>query len=198
MMTQNDGVSNIVHNLGERPNVLVHVAGNVRRLRMAAQLSQQALAERASVSRRMLVNIEKGDVNVSLNTLDRIAEALGAVFHTIVQPPDQIDTHRIDTLAWAGADPTSRAVLLASLPARTEVELWSWSLAPGERYDSAANPPGWQEMIVVTEGCLSLYLGQAPVRVVDTHDFHVFASDCEHAYVNEGRTTVRFVRNVIY
>ena len=56
-------------------SVLEHVAENVRRLRTAAGLSQQALAETADVSRRMLVGIESGDANVSLNTLDRIAEA---------------------------------------------------------------------------------------------------------------------------
>lgn len=49
-------------------SVLEHVAGNLRRLRQQAGLSQQALAEAAQVSRRMLVAIESGDANVSLNT----------------------------------------------------------------------------------------------------------------------------------
>uniref|UniRef100_UPI00259771CC helix-turn-helix transcriptional regulator n=1 Tax=uncultured Cobetia sp. TaxID=410706 RepID=UPI00259771CC len=64
----------ILHNSKDRPDVLVHVAANVRRLRLAAELSQQALADQAEISRRMLVNIEKGDVNVSLGMLDKLAE----------------------------------------------------------------------------------------------------------------------------
>ena len=190
-------MSNILHKENERPNVLVHVAGNVHRLRRDAGLSQQALADAAQVSRRMLVNIEKGDVNVSLNTLDRIAEALGVLFYALVQPPETEDSARIDELAWAGAHPDSHARLLASKPARNEVELWAWSLAPGERYDSPADPAGWQEMLVVTAGTLTLFVeGQS--HTIAAGDFHVFTSDREHAYANETGEPLTFIRNVIY
>lgn len=198
MIAYNVYMSNILRKSDQRPSVLVHVAGNVRRLRQAAGLSQQVLAESAGVSRRMLVNIEKGDVNVSLNTLDRIAEALGVLFHALVQPPESRDSGRIDEIAWLGSMPGSQARLLASKAAATEVELWAWSLAPGERYDSAANPAGWQEMVVVTAGVLTLYLDSEPARCIDTKDFHVFASDQEHGYANEADTAVTFIRNVIY
>ena len=127
----------ILHNSKGRPDVLVHVAANVRRLRLAAELSQQALADQAEISRRMLVNIEKGDVNVSLGTLDKLAEALGVLFYALVQPPESEDSARINEVAWVGQAPESRAVLLASKPATQEVELWDWTLAPGEHYDSA-------------------------------------------------------------
>ena len=76
IMRKTATVSNILPNPTERPSVLEHVSGNVRRLRLQAGLSQEALARAASVSRRMLVGIESGDVNVSLSTLDRIAAAL--------------------------------------------------------------------------------------------------------------------------
>ena len=79
-------------------SVLEHVAENVRRLRAAAGLSQQALAEAADVSRRMLVGIESGDANVSLNTLDRIAEALQVSFADLVKAPAN-DLRRIEALA---------------------------------------------------------------------------------------------------
>src|SRR3546814_7910438 len=70
-------MSNIVHKEnGQRASVLQHVSQNVRRLRHAAQLSQTTLAELSGVSRRMLVAIEAGEKNVSLTTLDRVAEAL--------------------------------------------------------------------------------------------------------------------------
>ena len=197
MVAQTEDMSNILRTENFRPNVLVHVAGNVRGLRQTAGLSQQALSERAGVSRRTLVSIEKGDINVSLNTLDRIAEALGVLFHALVAPSESPDSGRIDEVAWAGADPASHARLLAS-KAANEVELWAWSLAPGERYDSAANPAGWQDMVVVTQGTLTIHArGEAPRRI-SQDDFHVFASDCDHGYSNESDTVVRFIRNVIY
>ena len=133
IMRKTATVSNILPNPTERPSVLEHVSGNVRRLRLQAGLSQEALARAASVSRRMLVGIESGDVNVSLSTLDRIAAALGVLFPDLVQAP-ATDRSRINAVAWVGHHPESRATLLASAPARREVELWAWSLGPGERY----------------------------------------------------------------
>lgn len=177
--------------------MLVHVAGNVRRLRQAAGLSQQALADAAQTSRRMLVNIEKGDVNVSLNTLDRIAEALGVLFYALVQPPEAKDSARINEVAWAGLQPDSHATLLASKPARSEVELWAWSLAPGEHYDSPADPIGWQQMIAVTRGVLTLTMA-AHTHEIGAGDFIVFASDQPHSYANTTPERLTFLRNVIY
>ena len=76
-----------------RASVLQHVSLNVRRLRNAAGMSQSALAERSGVSRRMLVGIESGDANVSLNTLDRIDEQRRAVsdfFEQLSQTHDRL------------------------------------------------------------------------------------------------------------
>ncbi|NYS41594.1 helix-turn-helix transcriptional regulator, partial [Pseudomonas syringae pv. actinidiae] len=88
-----------------RAPVLQHVSHNVRRLRNAADLSQTALAEKSGVSRRMLVAIEAGEKNVSLATLDRVAEALEVVFSDLIQAPENRDHSRINELAWAGTIP---------------------------------------------------------------------------------------------
>jgi transcriptional regulator with XRE-family HTH domain len=187
----------ILHNSKDRPDVLVHVAANVRRLRLAAELSQQALADQAEISRRMLVNIEKGDVNVSLGTLDKLAEALGVLFYALVQPPESEDSARINEVAWVGQAPESRAVLLASKPATQEVELWDWTLAPGEHYDSAPDDAGWHEMLVVTQGELTLTLEREEI-VIHAGDFHVYPSDQAYRYHNSGTGMLRFIRNVLH
>ncbi|BAU74292.1 Transcriptional regulator, Cro/CI family [Metapseudomonas furukawaii] len=189
-------MSNMLPKSDERPNVLEHVSENVRRLRRAAGLSQEALASAAGVSRRMLVGIEGGDVNVSLATLDRIAAALGVLFPDLVQRPDRPDRSRIDVVAWVGERPGSRATLLASSATRHEVELWSWSLAPGERYTAEPDAEGWREMIYVIEGRLSVYRGDL-MQAVEAGDFLVFGSDQPYTYANEGEALLRFVRNVL-
>ncbi|MBF8781057.1 helix-turn-helix transcriptional regulator [Pseudomonas fulva] len=179
-----------------RAPVLQHVGLNVRQLRHAADLSQSALAARSGVSRRMLVAIEAGESNVSLTTLDLIAEALGVAFSRLVQAPERSDLARIDELAWVGKHPQSRAVLLASSMARREVELWEWRLAPGEHYASEADAEGWSEQIYVCEGCLTLTVaGQE--RCLRAGEFFVFPSDCQYAYRNDGTVLTRFVRNVV-
>lgn len=196
IMRKSQGVSNMLPKSDERPNVLEHVSENVRRLRRAAGLSQEALANAAGVSRRMLVGIEGGDVNVSLATLDRIAAALGVLFPDLVQQPDRPDRSRINAVAWVGTKPGSRATLLASSATRHEVELWSWSLEPGERYTAEPDAEGWREMIYVIEGNLSVLRGEEKQQV-GAGDFLVFGSDQRYIYANEGEVLVRFIRNVL-
>lgn len=53
------------------------VANNIRRLRRERKLSQEALADLAGMHRTFVGHIERAETNVSLDTLDRLARALG-------------------------------------------------------------------------------------------------------------------------
>lgn len=194
-------MSNILHSQpaadADRPDVLAHVAGNVRRLRAERGLSQDALAAHAGVSRRMIVGVESGEANVSLSTLDRLAQALDVSFSQIVRPPDMRDNSRIDSLAWRGSDAASRATLLGTVPATREAELWTWSLGSGERYPAEADAADWHEMLYVIEGVLVVELDDGE-RVVGAGDFLIFTSDRPYIFANRGDAPVRFVRNVVF
>lgn len=180
----------------QRASVLQHVSQNVRRLRHDAGLSQTALSEKSGVSRRMLVAIEAGEKNVSLSTLDRVAEALDVAFSDLIQAPDARDPSRINELAWAGETPGSKAVLLAKATARQGVELWEWRLEPGDCYASEPDLEGWSEQLFVFEGCLTLRVGDEE-HTLGAGEFFMFASHQPHGYRNDGEVAVRFVRNVV-
>ena len=179
-----------------RAPVLQHVSLNVRRLRQAADMSQSLLAERSGVSRRMLVAIEAGEKNVSLATLDRVAEALNVAFSDLIQAPELRDHSRINELAWAGAGEGSKATLLAKANARREVELWEFCLAPGDAYVSEADPDGWSEQVYVIEGRLTVALVDQ-AREVGPGEFFMFPSNQPHSYRNQDSVPLRFVRTVV-
>lgn len=87
-------------------------------------------------------------------------------------------------------------MLLASSTACREVEIWAWTLAPGERYASEADAEGWSEQIYVAEGQLTLII-EGVEHCLQVGQFHVFASNCRYAYRNDGDVPTRFVRNVV-
>jgi transcriptional regulator with XRE-family HTH domain len=155
------------------------------------------LAERANISRRMITLIENGTGNASLGTLDRLADALQITFTGLIDASkngDKISADPIDL--WQGSDRRSRARLLQNCPTRDHVELWSWSLAPGERYDAEPDSAGMHEMILVTSGQLDLELAQTTHRLTAGQSI-TFASDQSYAYVNGGPAMLRFIKNVV-
>jgi len=191
------GMSNILHSQ-PRPPVLAHVADNLRRYRGARALSQEALATASSVSRRMIAGIEAGDANVSLATLDRLAEALGVRFSDLVQDPVGPDPERIEALAWAGDNPDSKGILLSSFATTQEVEVWHWSLAPGESYTPVIHGPAWTETVCVIEGVLAIAFADG-ARTIAAGDFHAYrCDDTTRRYRNPGTGIVRFFRTIAH
>lgn len=178
------------------PAVLRHVAANLRRMRQAQGLSQDALSARAGISRRMLVAIESGDSNVSLATLDRLAIALGARFADLVMDTAEPPEARAPEIAWVDTTGRSHAILLGSLQAHRESELWAWTLAPGVIYAPEPDPPGWREIIHVIEGTLTLEVG-GERRQLPAGETAIYPSHLGYAYRNEGTGTLRFVRNIV-
>ena len=190
-------VSNIVpKENSQRASVLQHVSQNVRRLRLLAHLSQSSLSELSGVSRRMLVAIEAGEKNVSLSTLDRVAEALNVGFSDLIQAPGSPDPSRINEVAWSGTQVGSKAVLLSKATATREVELWEWTLEPGDEYHSQADGEGWSEQLYVFEGCLTLVIDEQALRF-SAGEFYMYPSNRPHVYRNEGDRILRFMRNVV-
>lgn len=180
---------------GERDDVLAHVSSNLRRLRRTFGLSQEALATASGLSRRMIVSLESGDTNISLSSLDKLADALGVDFVAMIADP-AASSQRIDAVGWRGVGTASKGVLLGSAPAAREAQLWHWSLAVGERYQAEPDPAGWHEMVSVVEGRLRIEK-QDGVVTVEAGDFIIYSSAQNYAYANAGDSTVRFLRVVV-
>jgi transcriptional regulator with XRE-family HTH domain len=62
---------------GKAGQIKRRFGARVRRLRLARRLSQEELAFRAGLDRSYMGGVERGERNVSLLNIHRIAEALG-------------------------------------------------------------------------------------------------------------------------
>jgi transcriptional regulator with XRE-family HTH domain len=60
-------------------------AANVRERRLALNLSQEELAERAGVHRTYIGMLERGEKNVTIYNIERIAGALGVASYTLLK-----------------------------------------------------------------------------------------------------------------
>ena len=61
-------------------------AQNLRRARRMKDLSQEALALQAGLSRTYVSEVERGERNVSIDNMGLLADALGLPLKTLVDP----------------------------------------------------------------------------------------------------------------
>src|SRR3954447_19602215 len=121
------------------------IGERVRRHRTGRSWTLDELADRSGVSRRMLITIEHGEGNPSIATLLRISDALGVGLPVLVD----VERPRALTVTAAGTAPVlwrgphgGQAVLVAGSQPPDVVELWNWTLQPGEAHESEAHSVG--------------------------------------------------------
>ncbi|WP_331713051.1 helix-turn-helix domain-containing protein [Paraoerskovia marina] len=152
------------------------------------------LAALAGVSRRMVVNVEQGAVNPSVGTLLRLSDALGVGLPALVEPPTpraaKLTPSGRGAVLWTG-DGGGRGVLVAGTEPPDVVELWDWTLAPGDRHDSEAHSDGTRELLHVQEGALVLEVDGERYELA-SGDALSFYGDAPHAYVNTTASPARF------
>ncbi|QYJ05667.1 XRE family transcriptional regulator [Nocardioides panacisoli] len=170
------------------------IGTRLREQRGARGWTLDRLAESAGVSRRMVVNVEQGATNPSVGTLLRLAEALGIGLPELVEPPTTrplVITRRDEGATLWHGDRGGHGVLVAHAPGPEVVELWSWTLAPGDEHRSEAHPPGTRELLHVHTGELMLTVDREPVTLA-TGDAASFHGDRPHAYGNTSDAVATF------
>ena len=69
------------------PIELRKLGDNIRRIRTSLKMSQERLAELASLNARTIRHIEAGEINILITTVARIRGALGCKWDDLM-PPD--------------------------------------------------------------------------------------------------------------
>ena len=168
--------------------------GWIRQERQYRRWTLDQLAGAAGVSRRMVVNVEQGAANPSVGTLLRISDALGVGLPVLVEPPQPKPvkvTRQGDGATLWSSESGGRGVLVAGTEPPDVVELWEWTLGPGDRHMSEAHTPGTRELVQVQQGSITVEVAGRSVTL-DAGDAAAFPGDVAHAYTDPHTEPARF------
>jgi transcriptional regulator with XRE-family HTH domain len=180
--------------------VTAAVARNVRSLRLARGWTLDALAARSGVSKGMVVQVEQSRTNASIQTLWRLASALGVglprLLETDAAPVLRVVRGDQAVRLWTGAEGGRGDFLVGSeQPATTE--LWDWTLAPGDGYDGQVHATGSREMLYVLEGAVTLVLDHRQRVPLAARSAALYTSDRPHRIENESDAAARLIMVLI-
>jgi transcriptional regulator with XRE-family HTH domain len=179
----------------EASELATAIGARVKQERRARGWTLDQLAEAASVSRRMVVSVEQGVANPSVATLLRLSDALGVGLPSLVAPPEPTSAVKVTRCGegaqlWSGAA-GGRGVLVAGTSPPDVVELWDWSLGPGDRHASEAHAAGTKELVHVLAGAISVEV-DGQLTELEIGDAVAFPGDVDHVYANTGKAPARF------
>lgn len=170
------------------------VADEVRRRRQQRGWTLDVAAGRLGVSRRLLAQLEAGQANPSLSTLLSVAAGFDISLVELLAGGDkpsitmQADNASAPVL-WTGANGGEARLLVGSDP----LELWQWTLAPGDERSSDAHRSGSREVLLVTAGAVTVSVGSADPVVVRRGQSALVRADEPHSYRNGGKAQASFV-----
>lgn len=157
-------------------------------LRAERGWSLDQLASRSGVSKGVLVALEQGRSNPNLATLARIGDAFGVPVTRLVDVSDEpvvrITGPEQARVLWRGETGGTGTIIAATEPPWA-VELWRWTLQPGERFGGDAHGPASKEMAWVESGTVALTVAGRRYEVPASRCAR-FSGSLPHYYANEG------------
>ena len=174
---------------------LARVIGErVRQSRKARRWTLDQLADAAGASRRSVINVEQGAANPSVGILLKLSDALGIGLPTLVAPqaPKPLAVTRSGEAAvlWSG-EFGGQGALVAGTDPPDVVELWDWTMNPGDRHATEAHAHGTQELVHVLAGALTITVADQSVEL-SVGDSMSFPGDVDHGYANHHAQSARF------
>jgi transcriptional regulator with XRE-family HTH domain len=168
----------------------------IRALRAERELQQRQLAEKAALTPSMVSQIESGRLTPSLNTLGKIAAALGVPIASLfdAQPTGQIHVTRAKDYPVVSFDGASEqwAVLGTGL-FQGKIRALVSTLAPRSRgvtTDKVVIKPGQMKLFYVLEGKVGLHYN-GDRHVLEAGDSALLDGGTAHGWENMGNRNAR-------
>lgn len=174
--------------MSERDSVaLVELAGliarRMRALREARGWSLTTLGREAGLSKTIVATIESGNGNPSLETLLRLADALGITLGSLIATEQRPGAQavRLEDAEFVASESGLRSRSLWSDGRDRRVETLELLIEAGVEYRAAPHPPGTEEIVVCLSGSLEVGPEGETVPLQPRDAVH-FPADQRHRY----------------
>jgi len=173
------------------------IAGRVRALRTAADMSLEALATRCDVSRSMISLIERGETSPTAVLLEKIATGLGvtlgSLFDEPTGTPNPVSTAR-DRVRWK--DPQSgyirRNISPANFPSPIRIVEVEFPAGAQVAYETGARDSAVAQQIWVRAGAIEVTVGKVTHKLA-ADDCLAMQLDAPVTFRNRTRKVARYV-----
>jgi transcriptional regulator with XRE-family HTH domain len=175
------------------------IGENLKRLRSETGLSLDAVAKLSGVSKSMLGQIERGEVNPTISTVWRIANGLKVSFTSLVSRarPESEVVRRADLEPLVESDGRVRNYPVFPFDAERGFETYAVEIDPAGYLQADAHPGGTEEFITLLTGEMTVRVGDDE-HTLGAGDSIRFRADVPHAYHNPGRDVARTVMVIHY
>ena len=168
---------------------LLRLARRLKQLRTDRKWSLDALSQACGVSRSMLSEIERGNVNPTLAVTYAIARAFNMQIGEFLETPQATSNlhviRRDDQSYHYRSDKNGRIRTLSPLPLEKDVEFYEVTLLPGGVLKSAAHYTGTREFLTVEKGRIRVTSGPDS-EDLDRGDSVSYRADVPHEIANRG------------
>jgi transcriptional regulator with XRE-family HTH domain len=175
------------------------IGENLKRLRAEKGLSLDALAKLSGVSKSMLGQIERGEVNPTISVMWRIASGLKVSFTSLVTRPSDdseiVTRSEVEPLVEDGGKVRNHPVF--PFDAERGFEMYYVEFDGGGYLQADAHSPGTQEFITLHGGRLAVRVADEE-HVLERGDSIRFKADAPHSYHNPDTETVSLTMVIHY
>ena len=175
------------------------VAENLKRVREEKKLSLDAVSKLSGVSKSMLGQIERGDVNPTISTVWKVANGLKVSFTEFMSRPESdyevVETKQLQPLLEDGGK--YRNYTIFPFDSERRFEMLYIELDAGSHLDAEPHPAGTQEFITAFSGRLCVCVNGETFSVGSGGSLR-FKADSPHQYRNTGDEVCRLSMVIYY
>ncbi len=183
-------------NLSKDKKIDTQLGAQLSEMRLAKGFSQRKLAQLAGLTNTAINGIEHGRSSPSVNTLERILEALGsdlASFFATYQREQQREIKTVvkrDELINIGTDHVSLQLIHNGNPAR-QLAMLIEHYPPHSQTEEKISHEG-EEVGTVLSGEITIILGETVYHLI-AGDSYVFDTSIPHTFINESDSEARII-----